>query len=184
MSPRQDPHDVLGVQRGASKDEIRTAYRRLARELHPDVKRGSYSDEMAVLNDAYQALTSSASRQTSTTSKGSEEAKSQNSEFSSVTSPARAVAFPWRGIIATSVVGAVAIFGLSLFAGPDSESPPDGVIQSGSCVQINDSLLAVEVSCLTEQHQVVTQLVPLDARCADGSTGFLDRLGMGRVCLE
>jgi len=184
MSSRQDPHDVLGVRRGASKDEIRASYRRLARELHPDVKSGSYSDEMAALNNAYQELTNKTSMSSSNGSGSSADVKTPNSDLSSVAQPVSPVAFPWRGIIATSLVGAVAIFGLSLFAGPDSENPPDGVIQSGSCVQINDSLLAVEVSCESEQHQVVTQLVPLDARCADGSIGFLDRLGMGRVCLE
>lgn len=184
MSARQDPHDVLGVQRGASKDELRTAYRRLARELHPDVQSGSYSDEMAALNNAYQELTNPTPMSSSNSSGSSADVKTPHSDLSFTAQPVRPVTFPWRGIVATSVVGAAAILGLSLFAGPDSESPPDGVIQSGSCVQINDSLLAVEVSCESEQHEVVTQLVPLDARCADGSIGFLDRLGMGRVCLE
>ena len=32
-----DPHHVLGVGRGASADEIRSAYRRLVRENHPDL---------------------------------------------------------------------------------------------------------------------------------------------------
>jgi DnaJ like chaperone protein len=31
-----DPYDVLGVARGASSDEIKSAYRRLAAKYHPD----------------------------------------------------------------------------------------------------------------------------------------------------
>ena len=34
---KRDYYDVLGVEQGASEKEIKSAFRRLARELHPDV---------------------------------------------------------------------------------------------------------------------------------------------------
>jgi molecular chaperone DnaJ len=36
---RRDPYEVLAVSRGASESEIKKAFRKLARELHPDVNR-------------------------------------------------------------------------------------------------------------------------------------------------
>jgi hypothetical protein len=50
-----DPHRILGVHHGASKDEIKAAFRKLAFLHHPD--RGGSEATFQQLNAAYQALT-------------------------------------------------------------------------------------------------------------------------------
>src|ERR687884_1205202 len=53
-----DYYAVLGLTRGATDSEIKRAYRRLARDLHPDVNPDPAAKErFQEVNRAYQALT-------------------------------------------------------------------------------------------------------------------------------
>ncbi len=57
MSNKRDYYEVLGVARGASKDEIKKAYRRLARQYHPDVSQESDAEaKFKEINEAYEIL--------------------------------------------------------------------------------------------------------------------------------
>jgi len=52
-----DPHRVLGVKRGASREEVAATYRRLAKRWHPDHGGGRPAEEkMARINAAYDLL--------------------------------------------------------------------------------------------------------------------------------
>lgn len=53
-----DPYQVLGVSPGASDDEIKAAYRKLAKKYHPDLNQGSQATEikMREINEAYTTL--------------------------------------------------------------------------------------------------------------------------------
>jgi curved DNA-binding protein len=54
----RDYYEVLGVGRGADAEEIRRAYRQLARKHHPDVSKGDRSseDKFKEINEAYEVL--------------------------------------------------------------------------------------------------------------------------------
>ena len=63
---QKDYYGTLGVKRGASTDQIRKAYRRLARKYHPDVNPGDRSseDRFKSIQEAYDVLGDQKKRET------------------------------------------------------------------------------------------------------------------------
>jgi len=53
----REPHEVLGVARDASEDEVRAAYRKMVKEHHPDVSDAEDAEERFVkVRDAYEVM--------------------------------------------------------------------------------------------------------------------------------
>src|SRR5437867_9064424 len=64
MATRTDLYDVLGVPRNATEEQIRSAYRKLARQYHPDVnKEPGAAEKFKQITEAYEILADADRRQ-------------------------------------------------------------------------------------------------------------------------
>ena len=61
---KRDYYDVLGVSKGANEDEIKKAYRKLAKKYHPDANPGDKTAEekFKEVNEAYEVLSDTQKR--------------------------------------------------------------------------------------------------------------------------
>ncbi|HEY8496352.1 MAG TPA: molecular chaperone DnaJ [Limnochordales bacterium] len=65
MATKRDYYEVLGVSRDATQDEIKRAYRKLARQYHPDVNKDDpqAEEKFKEINEAYRVLSDPKTRE-------------------------------------------------------------------------------------------------------------------------
>jgi len=187
MGTDRTHYQVLGVSVGASTDEIRRAYRERMRAIHPDVnqKLTNDSQRMTEINLAWKTLSSPQLRRAYDASVFISSSSYVNSG-SRVTEPVVSYAparFPWRGMIIATVIAAVLVLISHAMTSPGAPRPIDQLLSSGSCVNIDSSLSAVEISCTQPHDAVVEQLIAIDRSCPLEMGQFKDRQGMGVACV-
>jgi molecular chaperone DnaJ len=65
MAEKRDYYEVLGVSRDAGDDEIKRAYRKLAKKYHPDLNKApDAAEKFKEVNEAYEVLSDAAKRKT------------------------------------------------------------------------------------------------------------------------
>ena len=65
MADKRDYYEVLGISKGASEDEIKKAYRKLAKQYHPDINKSPDAEtKFKEINEAYEVLSDSQKRAT------------------------------------------------------------------------------------------------------------------------
>jgi hypothetical protein len=195
-------YERIGVSPDASRDQIRAAYRRLARRHHPDANAGD-NTEMAALNEAWRVLNDPARRamydaSLRTAARPAAGAPIAEPDFvdDDIDDDELALDGHRRGGFPVPLLLLVAlfvmIFVITAYAyeksgsvnGPAPTIPVDGVIQIGSCVHVDDDAVARETPCGAPYLGVVVAVIPRDGRCPPSTEGFRDPASDGYVCLR
>lgn len=195
-------YETLGVGRGASAEEIRTAYRRAARDAHPDRHGDASAARMATVNEAWRVLGDPTRRRrydeeldlTVGSGTGSAAFSSASSSRSGgVASPTNAVPpmptgdlarFPWRFFAVVGVLAIAVVVGGGMLSDPAPPPAVDNLLRQGDCVDIDESQgLLTEVRCLQPNEGKVQVVVNFDDQCPTGTERYREPQGLGWACI-
>lgn len=188
-------YDTLGVAPGASADEVKAAYRALARHLHPDRRAGDEraASAMARVNEAWRVLSDPARRAAYDRELRGGAVPGPGAPAGTAgmpPAPERVVRPPLtvrpRTVVAAAVVLTVLIFVVITVSagGGGGGGEVDGVPIPGDCVVLVAGRPAIEVSCDSPHDGVVVQLVTFDRPCPAGTEYAVDPATSVRVCVR
>ena len=190
MADSRTHYEVLGVPMTATLTEIRDAYRNRVRSVHPDSAANpsrASSEEMAAITQAWNTLSDHGRRRMYDVSLRPGDSRAHTTRSTTThtpyVAPATPARFPWRMLLGFVGIGSIVVVGLNIVSQPAEPRGPDGLISSGSCVVIDATQAAVEVSCDGEHYGVVEQLIGFDMTCRTGTEPYRDRQGMGTACV-
>jgi len=196
----RDHYEVLGIGKTSSKIDIRNAYRKCAREAHPDTAPGfaagsttNASARMAEISQAWAVLSDPVRRRQYDAVSASETETSETETSETETSETETeretwqfverAKFPWRFMLVLLFAGIIVVLALDVTSKPAVPAGPDGLLGSGSCIVVDANLTAVEVRCEEAHDGVVQQLVGFDMACPPDTEAIRDRQGMGLACV-
>ena len=184
---RRTHYEVLGVAPASSVDEIRRAYRTRIKQAHPDARGGRDDGESSAITEAWRVLSDPGRRldyDRELRGTSSPEPSTSSAPPARSTVPYQPARFPWRLVLGLIVVGALVVLVLNASAAGGDPTRPDGLIGAGSCIVVDETIAAVEVTCEGPHEGVVRVLVGFDMSCPSDTEAVRDRQGMGLACVR
>lgn len=183
-------YELLGVSQTASDNEVRAAYRRMARATHPDMHGDAAAHRMAQVNEAWRVLRDPAQRRHYDDTLRPASAPRVTPSVPQpvvrqvvVVPPSGPARFPWRLMAGMAALGSVVVLVGAITSTPAKPQPPDNLLQPGSCVVVQTNGDVTETTCQTHHDAVVRLIVGFDERCPSDTEAHRDRQGLGMACV-
>jgi len=188
MATSSNHYQVLGVSPTATTSDIRTAYRALARTLHPDTATGTAASTTTIsqVNQAWNVLSDPVRRYEYDRTLGSQAGSTSKTNAAApiVVPIIPRAQFPWRFVAVLATIAIAFVIIADATSSPQVPRKPDQLLTSGSCVNIDERRDVYEVSCAQPHDAVVRQLISLDRSCPPDALAHRDRQGMGLACVD
>ena len=186
----------------ATEDEIRRAYRSLARQHHPDRAGAGSSARMAAVNQAWFVLSDPGRRAIYDASLRNRPAPSpvaapwpadgagdldDDDGFVPIRHPAARFGIPLPWLLAVVALGVIFVFtayAVRPQSGGGGGGRPDGVLEVGSCVTVAAVGAVVETGCDGAHEGRVVAIPASGLYCGDGAEAYADGDTRRVVCVR